>query len=674
MKLAEASSSRTAPEPEFQPLRAWLEYAGLWAIAIAYPLFHGIASGPEALAIVGAGRLDVILLILLFALIPPVIMTGVEFGIAAVKPPAGIWFRAAALGLLLGLVIWQALLNLDSGALARMGVPLVFAGLFSLARLQLVLVRNFTEILAIAMPVVIIQFCVSAPVKTEVFPHGGPGQTPRIESGTPVVLIVLDEFSLPVIERSPGKIDAELFPGFARLAKESTWYPNALAAADMSSVAVPAIMTGERPKYHDPTLPPSMSMYPDNLCSELASGGYTVDAFESITNLCGQGKPLVTRLAEMVQLGSTTPIVPGRLINRTASKLLEWTGEYNEAMNDRGERADNQVAGLEGGRHRFDLLHLILPHSPWEYMPSGQKYEVEPYQYVQWGDSQELADAEMQRMMAQLQFVDRRLRAWSSQVKKKNIWQDALVVITADHGVNFTAGENGRILNSQNAGAVLPVPLFVKYPNQTRGRTDSRPASSLDIAPTIDAVIGADPPNKRDGRSLALPPPQGPSEQVDAIGLYGPVELSRRMIYRQRREVVAQTGRLFGSGSIFAVGGNYDLLGKQAEDVSTLRRLAAILTTPDAWNDVDTHASELPVLVEAKIPIGPGSYELPQSGAPPIAISVNGRIATTNRTWKLDARTRTLRVIVPAESLRDGTNWISIFAITKPDHRTGRTN
>ena len=61
------------------------------------------------------------------------------------------------------------------------------------------------------------------------------------------------------------------------------------------------------------------------------------------------------------------------------------------------------------------------------------------------------------------------------------------------------AGENGRILNAENAGQVLPVPLFVKYPGQTNGRTDSRPASSLDIAPTIDQVTGADPPNRRDG-------------------------------------------------------------------------------------------------------------------------------------------------------------------------------
>ena len=107
---------------------------------------------------------------------------------------------------------------MDVGSLIRMGAPVLLVGLFALARLRLVPVRNFTEILAIAMPVVTIQFCLSSPVRAEVPPHEGPGDTPGIESGTPVVMIVPNEFSLPVIERSKGRIDDRLFPGFARLA------------------------------------------------------------------------------------------------------------------------------------------------------------------------------------------------------------------------------------------------------------------------------------------------------------------------------------------------------------------------------------------------------------------------------------------------------------------------
>ena len=600
----------------FRPLRAWLEYSGLWAIAIAYPLFHGIASGPEALTVEGAGRLDVILLILVVALIPPVVLTGIEFVVATVKPRAGIHLRALLLGALAGLVVWQALRDLGEGSVIRTAVPLLVAGLFALARIRLELVRNFTEILAIALPVVIVQFCLSAPVRAEVFPHGGAGETPRIESGTPVVMIVLDEFSLPVIERSPNVIDGRLFPGFAGLADEATWYPNALAVADMSTSAVPAIMTGDYPDSDDPQLPPSKSKHPDNLCTELASGGYTVDAMESLTNLCGQGYPLLTRITEMIQRGSTTPIVPGAFIHKAATKVKDRTGRgYGEDVNRRAERADDFIAGLEAGPDRFDLMHSILPHSPWEYMPDGERYGAVTFPYVKWDDSPNKVNAEMQRMMAQLQYVDHQLTGWIEELKRKGIWQKALVVVTADHGINFAAGENGRILNAENAGSVLPVPLFIKYPGQSSGKIDPRPASSIDIAPTVDAVIGADPPDPRDGRSLLADPPPEPSPRVDAVGFSGPVEFPRRQVDRQRREVIAHARRLFGSGTVFAVGGHERLLGNRVADVPGLRPLAATLDLPFLWEDVDTDFPVLPVMVDATIPSGAAADQLPPSGA-----------------------------------------------------------
>ena len=651
-------------DEEFRPLRAWLEYAGLWAIAIAYPLFHGIASGPEALTIEGAGRLDVLVLVLVVALLPPTIVTGIEFVITAVRPGAGIRFRAVALGVLAGIVVWRTLLQLDAPGLIRMVVPVISGVLFALARLRMELVRNFTEILAIALPVVIVQFCLAGPVRAEVFPHDSPGQTARIESGTPVVMIVLDEFSLPVIERSPGRINDELFPGFAGLARESTWYPNTRAVSDMTPVAVPAIMTGESPEYDDPIVPPSMSEYPDNLCSELASGGYEVTAIEPVTNLCGPTRPLVTRLTRMAVRGSTNPIVPGRLVHKAAIHLMNWTGsDYGDDEDNRAQGADDFIAGLKAGSHRFDLMHSILPHSPWEYMPAGERYDAEPDPYVIWGESQAMVDAEMQRMMAQLQYVDRQLAGWIEQLKSKGIWQKALVVITADHGVNFRAGENGRILNEENAGPVLSVPLFVKFPGQTKGRIDTRPASSLDIAPTIDAVIDADPPNTRDGRSLLADRAPDPADRVDVVGFYGTVRLSRRTIDRQRRALIKQSDRLFGSGNIFAVGGHHELLGWRVTDTPGLRPLAATLGTPDAWDHVDTSTRKLPVLVEATIPAGSAAGELPDDKTPPVAIAVNGRVVTTNRTWELEPGSRTLRVIIPAGSLRNGKNQVRIYAI-----------
>ena len=49
----------------------------------------------------------------------------------------------------------------------------------------------------------------------------------RAATRPPVVLIVLDEFPVDSLLLPDGRIDARRFPGFASLARHSTWFPNA---------------------------------------------------------------------------------------------------------------------------------------------------------------------------------------------------------------------------------------------------------------------------------------------------------------------------------------------------------------------------------------------------------------------------------------------------------------
>ena len=65
----------------------------------------------------------------------------------------------------------------------------------------------------------------------------------------------------------------------------------------------------------------------------------------------------------------------------------------------------------------------------------------------------------------------------------------ALVIVTADHGVSFRREVRGVTRLSLNMADIAAVPLFVKYPGQTRGRTDRRAASVIDVLPTIADVL-----------------------------------------------------------------------------------------------------------------------------------------------------------------------------------------
>src|SRR5699024_3654624 len=115
-----------------------------------------------------------------------------------------------------------------------------------------------------------------------------------------------------------------------------------------------------------------------------------------------------------------------------------------------------------------------------------------------------------QRHLLQLQATDRLIGRVIARLKAIGAYDDAMIVVTADHGVSFMAGEPVRGLSARNAHEIAWIPLFVKYPGQTAGVVDDRPTRSSDIVPTIADAIGADVPWKLDGSSLLDPAPSAP--------------------------------------------------------------------------------------------------------------------------------------------------------------------
>ena len=100
----------------------------------------------------------------------------------------------------------------------------------------------------------------------------------------PVVVIVLDEFPLADIQAVDGTIDGERFPGFAALARGSTWFPNAYAVHDSTHFAVPAILTGMAPRPGADT--PSYRAHPRSLFTYLDRLGYRIRSREEATTVC----------------------------------------------------------------------------------------------------------------------------------------------------------------------------------------------------------------------------------------------------------------------------------------------------------------------------------------------------------------------------------------------------
>ena len=96
-----------------------------------------------------------------------------------------------------------------------------------------------------------------------------------------------------------------------------------------------------------------------------------------------------------------------------------------------------------------------------------------------------------QRYLLQLGFTDRLLGRLLRQLKREGIYDDTLIVATADHGIAFQSGvQTRRSVSQSNVEELTPVPMFVKRPRQRRGRISDAYARTLDVTPTIADVLG----------------------------------------------------------------------------------------------------------------------------------------------------------------------------------------
>lgn len=91
-----------------------------------------------------------------------------------------------------------------------------------------------------------------------------------------------------------------------------------------------------------------------------------------------------------------------------------------------------------------------------------------------------------------VETLDRELGVLFADLRRAGLWDETLIVLTGDHGEAF--GEHGFFLHTTPHEETLRVPLLVKWPRSAAraGRTTSRFATALDIAPTLLTHFGLD--------------------------------------------------------------------------------------------------------------------------------------------------------------------------------------
>ena len=183
----------------------------------------------------------------------------------------------------------------------------------------------------------------------------------------------------------------------------------------------------------------------------------------------------------------------------------------------------------------------------------------------------------------------------------------------ADHGVSFRVGATDRrTIVPANARDIAPVPLFIKFPRQRRGRIDRSLFRTYDVLPTIARRIGLRLPRGLSGRPAGSRAIRRRGRiSVLSRASIGRVTFSRRGLRRAKRAALRRKLALFGQGprSLFDFGPNRGLLLKTVNRYSVAGAaggLRAQLSDPSDYQDV-----------QLGIPVRPGPRDRPGARGPP---------------------------------------------------------
>jgi hypothetical protein len=360
-------------------------------------------------------------------------------------------------------------------------------------------------------------------------------QTAIAKHPTDVVMIVFDEFSGTTLLDRQMEIDARHFPNFARLAKTSTFYRNATTVHPRTNVAVPANLSGRFPVTD---VPPLAANYPGNLFETIkATNAFDMAVFEPVSRLCpklaehsepqqttlrkteGLIKTLSTiypRLIMADDLSSCLPAIPRELVALdSAETSLDWDhrteGLFDYGADDRARQLAHFLKCIKSSaRPRFTFLHVELPHSPWIFFPTGQQYSRESFLDdhfagavgglgEDWLNEAPTIHRNEFRYRLQVGYVDRFVGRLLDRLVETKVWENCLLIVTADHGVSFRPGHSRRMPDADNLADIVSVPLFIKLPGQKDGRIDDRNVESVDILPTVAETLGIELPEPVDG-------------------------------------------------------------------------------------------------------------------------------------------------------------------------------
>jgi hypothetical protein len=673
-----------------------LHLGALWALAFVQPLFGLLGDSAEFFVARGNTTFDIVVLALGYGLVPPLLAAGLVWAAGRIRPGLGWALHLALIALLTAALVLPPLGDALSGASASIAVAVVLGIGAAVLYARMAGVRAFLTALSPAPLVFVAVFLVFSPVSDLVLPGEAAGAVAGpTRSVTPIVHIVLDELPTSTLTAPDGSIDAARFPNLARFAAGATWYRNATTVADTTSEAVPAQVTGERPEVGElPT-----STYHRHSLFTLFARSHEFSVVEPITDVCPArlcpeaGPPVRARLsalADDLKIVAEHLLLPDDLRAGLPAIDRGWVGFDTESdssmtgITSRGSRgkllgkvierlrADDAALDFAtvaapidrpSARPPLVFLHSTLPHGPSRFLPDGRSYPINRKSYPgfalgRWTDRQWLVDQSFQRHVLQVQYTDELVGGLLDKLREAGLYDRAVILVTADHGVSFRAGQPRRRLTRQTTPDLVLIPFIVKWPGQRSGDVDERAVRSVDALPTLAKAAGVRVPWRTDG----IPADERPVDRSAPIDVMDdgqpgrPQRLGTLLDGLREREAVEATLLRHG---VYRIGPRPDLIGRGIGDAaSAAAGPRATVDVPGSYGAVAEDAPALPVLVTGDV--------TRLEDDTPIAIAVDGRIKATTRVFRERGRPQYV-ALVPPDSLHPGPNTVAVLQVIPGD-------
>ncbi len=660
----------------------------LWGFAVAQPLYDVLRQNGDFFVAHRAQPLELVLFAAGVSLALPLVLALPYVLVAALWPRAGRVVLFAMVGLLSTALASQVMAHrLEWPTTTHFAVAALAGGLATWLYATRAPIRSFLTVLSISVllfPAIFLLHPSMAPfVRAQ---RIDPNTAAAIQGAAPpIVFVIFDQLPLASLMDARGQIDRYSYPSFAALADNATWYRNASTMADYTGWALPPILTGLAPRAN--RVPTSKS-YPSNLFTWLG-GRYRLEVREAITQLCPDrlcdaGRdPIAIRLASMTMDASVVyafVALPGGLRAHLPPLTENWKGFID---NQRWQR--RWIAERDGDRRRLPLqlidsisrddpqptlyfAHALLPHEPYVYLRTGQEFSADPRMWGartgRWTTDEWPVTLAYRRHLLQVDYVDALLGRLIERLKAEGLYDDALIVVTSDHGVSFRPGLPFKGLEGDATADMVSVPLFIKAPRQRQGAIDDRNMQSMDVMPTIAKLLGVPLTWRVDGRPAGDDRPA--TKAVYYMGATRRMNIDPSWLASARDASVARKVALFGdaTGWRAPAPARRDLIGRPVAELDVVEGpWQGTVDAPERLFSVSPKAPQVPVHLTGRIRDARG-----EAADALVAVAIEGVVAAVTRTHLPEYAPRgTWAALIDPARLKQGRNDIQVFVLPTND-------